>query len=1566
MWRFGMKIWGFCLRLLFVSFFLIGYQLAFAQSSPDDDDIAAQTEDDGIGGGGDPAPPLGDIQSRYNSYNLDVLGDGLVGDHADLDTGALSITHTDVSIPGNFDLPVAFGRTLSRSFIGAEWIGNWQANVPYIARNYLEEAPPGNDRCTGQLYPSPIDYNNTFILAPSYFDGFTLSIPGRNIGKLAQELNGGGSPEFSGTSARMVTKNNWLVECISSIPSGGEGYEAVAPNGDRYKFDYRQTYFERAADFGPNAGVSIREEVLYATEITDVNGNWVRYDYSGGKLNRIHSSDLREITFGYTGNRITTVSANTRTWTYAYDGIYLETVTLPDGREWEFSLSNVLDPFWSAMTGICAGHNSTDFFADLEIKHPDGTMAIFDFTAIMNGRTYADSYLRDPGTPHPTVDDCFVGSVGYKNPSGFYSIALKKKQLILAGGGTTYVWTRDYEQDFGTHNNDGNPFNYLDVKKRTVTDPLGQKTVSYFNRRFNQYEGTLEKVEIIPAGSSVPIQTITNSYIVGNYVGIPLSAVEHNGATNFSDNTRIYKTQTVTTRDGDTYTTETDYNDDETANDFSYGHPTSTSVFSNITPTPRETVTTYAHNTSKWVLGLPDTITQNGRELASYAYDSLGRKTSQTRYGQFHASFTYHTHSLFKGALAITTDALARQVYRTNYKRGTAQNIRRSDNRWLYSTVDDNGWLLTSKDAANNLTSYNYDAMGRLTLLNPPLYADTVIGYNFSGGGAVQTITQGDSQSIITYDSLFRPVLEQTKDLTTNISHYVNTDYDALGRAVFSSFPSAIASEMDGTDITYDALGRTTKTRETVAPYAEVNTAYYNQHRKRVTDAEGNITTTYHNGYGGGGYGEVIKIFQPEQIYSIMVRNIHGELERAYQFGTLNGVYASTHKYYYYDDQRRLCRFRTTEGGTTLYDYDAAGQMIASAKGQAYGTSCAAPSGSNLVSQSYDVLGRPDVTDFYDPSTPDIDRTYDFNGNITALTRDGYNWTYGYTGNLQLNYERLAIDGKVYLTRYTYDAQGRRDGIRHPYSTTYVDYDYNGFGEVTSVKKGASTYASGASYHPSGALYKMTYGNNQLFTQTLTPRLQPDRMWSFKGSQKALDLSYTYDDNGRIESTTDGAVSGNSRTYGYDGAGRLTSATGPWGVGGANATASYQYDSTGNLRVKSMSGGGANRVVTLDRNGQNRITQSADTGAWAGGTNTTGTRVLGYDNKGNVTSLGNLSMAYDASDQPTIVTGDATGGSGSSGMATANYWYDGNLKRVKSITNGKTIYNVYLSDGTLIFIDNIATGKKTEYIKGPQGTLARIEAGVITYLHPDHLGSAQSGTTASGTVLWREKYTPYGESLLNPAANDNQAGFTGHIKDSDTGLINMQARFMDPSIGRFLSIDPVGFMETGQPGQFNRYAYTWNDPINRIDPDGRYSLESTEQIILDVAYAAYKPVIDFFTEDAIDAVESAKEGDIRKAAGSATLAVVKPVKIARKLKKLITKRDGVLDGDVPKVDQLKDKDIDDNIATMNQSVKARKAERAEHIKKGTADKNHDQRLAKEENLTKQLEKRKEDRNLGDN
>jgi len=157
---------------------------------------------------------------------------------------------------------------------------------------------------------------------------------------------------------------------------------------------------------------------------------------------------------------------------------------------------------------------------------------------------------------------------------------------------------------------------------------------------------------------------------------------------------------------------------------------------------------------------------------------------------------------------------------------------------------------------------------------------------------------------------------------------------------------------------------------------------------------------------------------------------------------------------------------------------------------------------------------------------------------------------------------------------------------------------------------------------------------------------------------------------------------------------------------------------------------------------------------------------------------------------------------------------------VKSVVNGKTIYNVYDASGAIVHVHDLTGNKKTDFVSGPLGSLARYTNNVLTMVHTDHQGSPRATTNGAGAINGWATYAPFGEewSVNLP---DNTKGFTGHLKDNATGLNYMQARYYDPVIGRFLSIDPVTFLDTGDTRYFNRYAYVGNDPINNIDPDGR-------------------------------------------------------------------------------------------------------------------------------------------------
>lgn len=110
----------------------------------------------------------------------------------------------------------------------------------------------------------------------------------------------------------------------------------------------------------------------------------------------------------------------------------------------------------------------------------------------------------------------------------------------------------------------------------------------------------------------------------------------------------------------------------------------------------------------------------------------------------------------------------------------------------------------------------------------------------------------------------------------------------------------------------------------------------------------------------------------------------------------------------------------------------------------------------------------------------------------------------------------------------------------------------------------------------------------------------------------------------------------------------------------------------------------------------------------------------------------------------------------------------------------------------------------------------------VYYYHTDALKSAVVVTDASHNVVERTYYGPYGE-VLNRSLRDGP-GYGGHEEDAATGLDNMQQRYYDPGIGRFLSVDPVTATNVG--GNFNRYWYANDNPYRFTDLFGLYACGS--------------------------------------------------------------------------------------------------------------------------------------------
>jgi RHS repeat-associated protein len=107
---------------------------------------------------------------------------------------------------------------------------------------------------------------------------------------------------------------------------------------------------------------------------------------------------------------------------------------------------------------------------------------------------------------------------------------------------------------------------------------------------------------------------------------------------------------------------------------------------------------------------------------------------------------------------------------------------------------------------------------------------------------------------------------------------------------------------------------------------------------------------------------------------------------------------------------------------------------------------------------------------------------------------------------------------------------------------------------------------------------------------------------------------------------------------------------------------------------------------------------------------------------------------------------------------------------------------------------------------------------VERYHYTDLVGSVVATADASGTVLCREVYRPFG---AEHSATGSCAAlkFNGRELDVGTGLVYYGGRYYDPLTGRFISFDTV-VGKLRNPQSFNRYAYVLNNPYKYTDPTG--------------------------------------------------------------------------------------------------------------------------------------------------
>ncbi len=1366
---------------------------------------------------------------------LTQLGTDLFGERVSAYTGALSFSQTDVSLPGNFALPVAIGRRLTTGSAGSyqHHFGEWELEIPHLKGVFDERSgwqTSGVEplkRCSIFL-DAATGWNQTHTMTiPSreFWHGYQIYVPGIGEQDMLSRAPENKSAPTDGNVYGVVTKQGWQFRCTNSLHADsafdGEGFIALSPDGVEYTFNWmvarsypaylgsKKTGAIQSLRQGmdPAANVNVlfmpRSEVLILpTKIKDRHGNTVTYSYDKNapwRLLSIDASDQRSLRISYhpNTNLISTVSDGMRTWSYEYSGIsgaapLLSRVVLPDATAWTFGGDNLQ----VGVVSLSAPSDCSSHFYGIggaykkTMTHPSGAVAEFTLTDTEHART-------DVTQCKPFLNTSMFTSI---YPSVYIGVkSLTQKKITAAGLLKPLIWQYEYPAAVGS-----NELCPACAGSKTViqTFPSGAKTRLTFGTRWSVNEGLLLKSEEGWDGSAALRVT---DYRYRSPDAGPYPSKVANGPYNIRGDGAMSLRhfpldKKVVTQQGRTFTWEATAFDE-------WARPT-TVVKTGPAGSQTETIS-YEDKRSLWVLGQLSKL-QIGSWLAvGNEFNEFGQLKTVSRYGVLQRQQGYNAD----GTLAWHEDGAGHRTSYDSYKRGVPRTVRYADGSSESASVNDLGLITRHTDPTGASTDYGYDAAGRLSSITPPsgwtatsLVFEPVGSpeYGLAAGHWRQTISQGDARTVTYYDGFWRPVMVRTFDASQEAStrKVLVKSYDAAGQLAFESYAQRDATSVSitspGKRMSYDALGRLKRTEADSELGVLVSSWDYQDGFKTVlSNPRGKSTTQTFWALDKPEEAQLAGLDAPEGVSVRIERDALGKPTAISRGGVT--------RRYVYDAGQRLCKTVEPEINATVQDYDAAGNVLWRAPGQPLtGTgSCdtAAVASTAKISYGYDPMNRLKSTSYGDTS-PGITREYWPDGKLKTVSSNGSTWSYVYNSLRLISTETLSYGGQSWIFSWGYSPNGHLASLSYPTGGPGVSYVPNALGEPSQV----GSFATGLSFHPNGAVNSFRFGNGIQHTQGLNLRGLPES----KQDAGVLNDVYVYDANGNVNSISDRQENVFSRSMVYDDLDRLktVSAPGVWG------TAAYTYDAADNLKTANV----GSRNVTLNYlDGTNRLNR----------VDVNGTQQLyDYDPYGNIKRKGAQQYFFD---QGNRLQSAVPGGS---------YVYDGLGRRIQVSGggDGSTRLSLYSQAGQLLWSTSSGGSRPastTAYIYLAGKAIAEVNSASGTqYVHTDVLGSPVAHTGPTGTLLNRTRYEPYGyvAAGTKPGPATSLMGYTGHVQDAETELVYMQQRYYDPIVGRFLSVDPI-VTDANTGKGFGLYTYVDNNPYAKIDPDGREPAECSEACV---------------------------------------------------------------------------------------------------------------------------------------
>ena len=545
-----------------------------------------------------------------------------------------------------------------------------------------------------------------------------------------------------------------------------------------------------------------------------------------------------------------------------------------------------------------------------------------------------------------------------------------------------------------------------------------------------------------------------------------------------------------------------------------------------------------------------------------------------------------------------------------------------------------------------------------------------------------------------------------------------------------------------------------------------------------------------------------------------------------------------------YDEVGNLTERIDAEGAATSWTYDRADRAKTYQTPQTFGSMTYLPGGlphtvtdalGQVTTYSFDNASRLERVDYSAADTPDVSFEYDANSNRTKMHDGAGTETYAFDDLNRLTEITRPGTGTI---GYGYDEASNVTQRRYP-DGRVIDYGFDANERLASVtQQGAETVYD---YDVAGRLSETRYPNG----------------W--------VD-SYAYDRAGRLEllETSRTATGEVLSSYGYtrDGVGNPLSITqagrmdaagtdefgDPVAIPRPDQVTYFLYDDAYRLTAECEgapcdASPEAFRMFTYDQVG-NRLSETTQDASYTFTYNdahqltftdkpglTNLPRDMSYDALGNLVLDGDYHYEYDQAGSRLSMWYIAAGS-----RNEISFSYDGDGKRLAAdgrCCGGPTrparpVHNDYLWDPNFSLPMLVATGDEDAPATQTFGNglvSSELPGEPLTYQHPDGIGSITGVTTADGDAISTWDYEAFGEisggsDFVAGGSGSVPFGFAGEYQD-ESGLYHLRARQYDPSVGRFISPDPI----PEAPGS-NTFSYAVNRPTTIVDPSGLWGVNA--------------------------------------------------------------------------------------------------------------------------------------------